>query len=29
MSKTGTGRNGRFIEPQDLYDEVKVFQERA
>lgn len=28
MSKTGTGRNGRFIEPQDLYDEVKAFQER-
>lgn len=31
MSKAGTGRNGRnarFIEPQDLYDEVKAFQER-
>ena len=28
MSKTGTGRNGRFIEPQDIYDEVKIFQEQ-
>ena len=28
MSKTGTGRNGRFIDPQDIYDEVKAFQEQ-
>lgn len=31
MSKTGTGRNrrnARFIEPQDLYDEVKAFQDQ-
>lgn len=28
MSKTGTGRNGRFIEPQDLFDEVKAFQDQ-
>ena len=28
MSKTGTGRNGRFIDPQDIYDEVKIFQDQ-
>ena len=28
MSKAGTGRNARFIDPQDIYDEVKIFQER-
>ena len=28
MSKTGTGRNGRFIDPQDIYDEVKAFQDQ-
>ena len=26
MSKTG--RNGRFIDPQDLFDEVKIFQDQ-
>ena len=28
MSKTREGSNGRFIEPQDLFDEVKIFQEQ-
>ena len=28
MSKTETGRNGRFIDPQDIYDEVKIFQDQ-
>ena len=28
MSKTREGRNGRFIEPQDLFDEVKIFQDQ-
>ena len=28
MSNTREGRNGRFIDPQDIYDEVKAFQEQ-
>ena len=28
MSKTGTCRNARFIDPQDIYDEVKIFQDQ-
>ena len=28
MSNARERRNGRFIEPQDLYDEVKAFQEQ-
>ena len=28
MSKIGTCRNVRFIDPQDIYDEVKIFQEQ-
>ena len=28
MSNTRERRNERFIEPQDLYDEVKAFQEK-
>ena len=28
MSKTGTGRNARFIDPQDIYDAVKAFQDQ-
>ena len=28
MSNTRERRNGRFIEPKDIYDEVKIFQEQ-
>ena len=28
MSNARAVRNGRFIEPQDLFDEVKAFQEQ-
>ena len=28
MSNTGEIRNGRFIDPQDIYDEVKIFQDQ-
>ena len=28
MSNTRERRNGRFIDPQDLFDEVKIFQEQ-
>ena len=28
MSNTREGLNGRFIEPQELFDEVKAFQEQ-
>ena len=28
MSNAREGRNGRFIDPQDIYDEVKIFQDQ-